>query len=316
MNLQKQLQRFRNYARQQANSWERLWVEKYFDERLNEHETSTGRQVLLNEEELKQELLNAIRARIKEPKKRTLIGWRIAASLVLLVASVVVLTVKISPQPEPISWIKYVTAAGQRQRITLPDSSHVWLNANSAIAFPKKFSEHERTVSLKGEAFFQVTRLAHKPFIVQTPTVTTHVLGTSFNVNAYPNQHPTVSVREGKVRVTSANNTVELIRNEQATLTNNMLSKTNMDAERYDAWTNGVLLMENSRVEDVLNTLSNWYNVTFTYQDDRLKECRINGKLKIDTLDNLLQSFSYLMKVSYTRKADNNIYITGNMCNP
>lgn len=98
-------------------------------------------------------------------------------------------------QPKITSTITY---KNDIRLISLPDGTRVWLNQNTEIDYPARFSKNERNVTLKGEAFFEVKRDPSRPFIITSGAVKTTVLGTSFNVRAYNDNDAQVSVRTGK----------------------------------------------------------------------------------------------------------------------
>src|SRR2546423_14261851 len=91
---------------------------------------------------------------------------------------------------------------GSRSKLVLPDGSTVWLNAGSKLTYNKDFGNNIREVSLVGEAFFDVMHIPDVPFVIETPTAVVKVLGTSFNVKAYPNETTTeTSVIRGRVEI-------------------------------------------------------------------------------------------------------------------
>lgn len=100
---------------------------------------------------------------------------------------------------DPVIWQHLATTAGEHQRIVLPDSSVVYLNGNSTLSYPQKFSGVQRTVRLAGEAFFDVSHNPQQPFFVVGKDFTTKVLGTAFNVDT--DLAPGIAVAEGKVQV-------------------------------------------------------------------------------------------------------------------
>lgn len=107
-------------------------------------------------------------------------------------------------------------------RLTLEDGSHVLLSANSRLEYPKEFSSQgSRTVNLTGEARFEVTKDAHRPFIVSADKMQTQVLGTVFDVNAYPGNAPAVTLYQGRVKVGKAASPIEkeIVPGQCATLT-------------------------------------------------------------------------------------------------
>lgn len=106
----------------------------------------------------------------------------------------------------PVHQLETITVHAERRQLLLPDGSRVWLSPNSKLIYPDKFREGNRVVSLDGEAFFEVAHDVRHPFIIQSGKVNTRVLGTSFNISAYPKQTElSVTLVTGKVAVALQN---------------------------------------------------------------------------------------------------------------
>lgn len=161
------------------------------------------------------------------------------------------------------------TQASQRRQLELPDGSKVWLSPNSKLTYPEQFGKDSRTVNLVGEAFFEVTHDTQHPFIVQSGTVRTKVLGTSFNVSAYPQQaEMDVTLVTGKVAVNLQNRS-ELI---AATITANQ--RITVNKEKYS-----ILKMDYPYAADYLNRRMG----IFDYKGARLAEVIQDLELQYQT---------------------------------
>ena len=126
-------------------------------------------------------------------------AWKylsIAASIALLLVTGILLTDK-EPEQELV-YYETIAVPDAKTKITLPDSSIVWLNANACLRYPREFSEQVRQVEIKGEAFFEVRKDEKKPFIVQTDGIGIRVLGTTFNVDAEP-EKTEITLLTGKI---------------------------------------------------------------------------------------------------------------------
>ncbi|MEO1254993.1 MAG: FecR domain-containing protein, partial [Bacteroidota bacterium] len=237
-----------------------------------------------------------------------------------------------------INYITKTTQRGQRATITLSDGSIVRLNAESSITFPESFAQLEtRDIQLIGEAFFDVARNESKPFKIKSGELLTTVLGTSFNINAYPEKESiAVTVATGKVRVEasdqqsinegysepalSTDRLVEeevLIPGQQAVFDKQTLNitKSEINLDKYLAWEKGIILMDNVTLEKATEILSRWYGATFSFENEAIKGCSIDGEFKNDRLTNILDNIKVLMDIDYQIKPDNKIIITGNSCN-
>lgn len=194
-------------------------------------------------------------------------------------------TTGVAPQPIAKA-IHKITQRGEMKYMLLPDSTQVWLNVASTLDFPETFGEGRREVYLTGEAFFDVKHAADRPFLIHTGNVITKVLGTSFNVKAYPGQPDVVvSVKRGKVEV-SRNDKV------MATLTRGQEVKVVTAAQEATiglakesmvaAWTTGRLIYDSRPISDILKDLERNYNVTIELEDSALGEEIITTSFRRD----------------------------------
>ncbi|MBS1607146.1 MAG: FecR domain-containing protein [Bacteroidetes bacterium] len=140
---------------------------------------------------------------VSPPRRRRVRGWLAAAALLMLIAAAPILWLAKEhgvPHPLPVAaaLTKRMTERSEYKYLLLPDSTQVWLNASSTLEFPAHFTTEKREVTLSGEAYFDVRHSERGPFIIHTGKISTTVLGTSFNIKAYPDrQHVIVSVRTG-----------------------------------------------------------------------------------------------------------------------
>lgn len=151
------------------------------------------------------------------------------------------------------------TPRGGEYELILPDRSHVWLNAASSITYPTAFTGTIRGVSITGEAYFEVAPDKNQPFVVKTASDSIAVLGTSFNVNAYPDE-PAIktSLVNGRVRVGRV-----VLRPGEAFI-NGTTIKTNIDQDI--AWKNGLFNFDKVPLDQVLRQLARWYDLTVVYE--------------------------------------------------
>jgi ferric-dicitrate binding protein FerR (iron transport regulator) len=172
-------------------------------------------------------------------------------------------------QQEPV-YNTLTTPKGGQFRIILPDNSAVWLNAASSIRFPTAFTGNERNVEVTGEAYFEVSADAAKPFKVALHGGTMiKVLGTHFNVNAYTDEESIqTSLLEGKVEVTRGTEKVTLKPGQQANVAGSITVKelNGLGMTQVIAWKNGVFNFEQKDLKEVMRQLSRWYNVEVIYK--------------------------------------------------
>lgn len=205
------------------------------------------------------------------------------------------------------------TNRGEQKQVTLPDGSLVILNANSELEYPKTF-ESIRTITLKGEAFFNVKRDTTKPFVVTSNGYTTQVLGTSFNINAKQQHDIFVSVNSGKVEVASKRNyneKVVLIKDQQVRFSNQkLIAKYNHNSADYNAWTQRVILLKDTSVAELECILEDWYNVNISITDASLLSETLSGKFKNESLETVLQSIALIKHLKIEIHEDNTITIS------
>lgn len=164
---------------------------------------------------------------------------------------------------------------GQRKKIALPDGTMVWLNHDTEIKIPEKFSDTSRIIQLNGHAHFDVARNPDKPFIIYTKDSKTQVLGTSFDVNTNNSKGITeVIVTSGKVafsEIAKKKNKVMLTVNDRAVLQNGKVIETTIvDAKRLTAWKNNLLVFDYVTFEEIIKTIEPWYDVEIRVDDPTL----------------------------------------------
>ena len=197
------------------------------------------------------------------------------------------------------------TAFGQKQIIRLPDGSTVHLNAGSKLTYMEPFQENKRKVTLTGEAFFEVARDELRPFVIHSGVVSTKVLGTSFNVRAYPDeQQIVVSVETGKVGVnlSEKDQNIEINPTEQATYLDGQasFSVSTFDRQEVIGWKEGVIQFKDMPLNKVITKLERVYGVEFHINNPDLKlEEKYSGVYKNAPLDRILKGVSFAVGFDY-----------------
>lgn len=190
--------------------------------------------------------------------------------------------------------------------LTLADGTEVWLNAETEIRYPVQFSGNKRVVYLDGEAYFTVKPNKDKPFEVISTHASVTVLGTQFNLRAYPDEsvvsttlvHGSVIMQSEKYK-----QQVKLVPGEQGTLekTTSNLSKQEVNTYLYTAWKDGRFAFRNARLEDLFNILSRWYDLNVFYLNPEVKDIRFTGDLnKTDDFTSILKIIEQNERVIFT----------------
>jgi hypothetical protein len=159
------------------------------------------------------------------------------------------------------------TPRGGQYQITLPDETKVWLNAESSLRFPTAFTATERVVELTGEAYFEVAPNKSKPFLVKTGQSNTRVLGTSFNIMAYPDEGPVrTTLLEGAVKIDEGGHSAVLEPGEQGIFNDAVITTKTVNIRAVVAWKDGYYFFDRTPVQSVMRQIARWYNVDIVYK--------------------------------------------------
>ena len=160
------------------------------------------------------------------------------------------------------------TPIGGKFQLTLADGSKVWLNSASSLRFPVYFSGDNRTVELKGEAYFEVAKSQNKKFTVRSGNQTVEVLGTHFNINAYSDEPViTTTLIVGAIRVVELNTQkFQILKPGEQSKVHNDIKIQKKDTQADIAWKDGYFYFENSSIETVMRQLGRWYGITARYE--------------------------------------------------
>lgn len=219
--------------------------------------------------------------------------WSLAASVALLVAVAIFFV----DEREEQALVYYETTAvpDAKTKITLPDSSVVWLNANACLRYPREFSSACRQVTIKGEALFEVRKDEKKPFIVQTEDIGIKVFGTTFNVEAEVDK-TVVTLLTGKVGIyTKMNHTTVADRilkpGEQAVYEKSKTGLTVLETNTDNtiSWVTGIFHFKDRTLEDIMKELQRAFHVKIHIENEALKKQTFNADFTDkETLDEIL----------------------------
>ncbi|ACU64635.1 FecR family protein [Chitinophaga pinensis] len=244
----------------------------------------------------------------EEEKKQKSVWWIGIAATVLLTAGVWWMMKK----PEGRKMAVYVPRE-QQNRVVLPDSSVVWLNADSKLQYREDTLSRE--VTLTGEGFFDVSKRT-KPFVVKAGRCITTVLGTSFNIKAYNNEAVAITVASGKIQVQDEKKHISILTaNKQITLEKTTVERT-VNATVAHAWIHGRFEIDNETFETVANNLSRKYGVTFHFENDALRQCTFIASFdEHATLERILGLLCKINNSTFRISEDQQeVYISGQGC--
>lgn len=167
-----------------------------------------------------------------------------------------------------VAMVEKTNPRGVRSKVTLPDSSVVYLGPGSSISFPEQFAVKERTLTLTGEAFFEISKNPERPFVIHTGEIQTTVLGTSFKITAFKDNLLSVEVATGKVRVSRKENTkvaeLAVLIPGEGIIWNEKRGKAeaiHTDISAVKSWATGEISFKNRSLPQIAAELENWYDV-------------------------------------------------------
>lgn len=235
-----------------------------------------------------------------------------------------------------------ITKYGNKTKVSLPDGSHVWLNAGSRLDYNNSnFNQTQREVKLSGEAYFDIAHKDGKPFIVRSGNMRIRVLGTKFNVKAYPEeQNIETSLIKGSVEITIKDRPYDkyilrpneklVVSNEGLTRKSATISQTKLNTSGEDnadivalkkvdysinenivietAWVENKLVFHSEKFSDLAKKMERWYDIQIRFRDTDKAEYRFTGIFTTETIQQALQAMQVVHAFQFV-KNDNIIYI-------
>lgn len=197
------------------------------------------------------------------------------------------------------------TPRGGTYKITLPDGTEVWLNAASKITYPSKFEGPARIVKLEGEAYFQVKTIYDAlqrkvPFRVLTSKQEVEVLGTQFNVNAYPEETSVkTTLVEGKVAIKNQQGRVLLTPNQQAVTTSSSTKVKSVNVYNYVAWRDGKFSFDGKTFEETMDEIARWYDLKIVYENGVPDEELVGDAYRNQNIHFVMRLLEKVAQVNY-----------------
>lgn len=210
--------------------------------------------------------------------------------------------------------MQMVSTLAETRTLTLPDHTKVTLNRYSTLSYPERFKGKRRKVHLQGEAYFEVTKDAHHPFIVQAEALKVKVLGTRFNLEAYPGDTEVrttllqgsvaVSVKGENQRLVLAPNESAIYNKEKGTL----IQEAAPGAKDEILWKKGIILFDQLPLKEIARQLSNAFHTDIRIDDTRLQEYHMTATF--ETNEDLTQILDLLKNAgNFDYKKENNTII-------
>lgn len=242
--------------------------------------------------------------------------YKYAASIVLFLAigtTMYYLGRYDSSNATNLQYTSVVADYGQISKVVLPDSSTVWLNSGTTLTYNNKFGVNNRDLSLKGQAFLKVTKNKHTPLIVSSNDLKIKVLGTRFDVRAYPEDNQiNVVLESGSVELLSTKNQsfdYYLKPGEMAEYHKGKkeIKINKINPANYTTWKDGELIFVNDPMADVIRRLERKFNVEIVVKNPRVYKSIFNANFKNESLKEILDYIEFTSPITYklqTKKDD------------
>lgn len=226
---------------------------------------------------------------------------------------------------------------GSRTKVILPDGTKVWLNGGSTLKYSNSFNLSDRAVSILGEGYFDVSHNKNLPFTVSTPQIRIKVLGTAFNIKAYPderlvettlergslviekitqngtlipqtilepNQRATYFKTEDQVYLSDMSVKEKMkkeeIKSEKTVpVTEQLLVSKKIDTQIFTSWKDNKLVFRNESFESLTVKLERWYGVKIMIEDEEIKNYHFNGTFEKETVQDVLNIIHYTIPIKY-----------------
>jgi ferric-dicitrate binding protein FerR (iron transport regulator) len=298
---------------------ERAEVEAWYSSYDTNQHTPPAFSTIKEEEEAHRAILKGIHHKLKSQPKETpvrKIGRKIkiavAVALVLISAGLTFFVTKfdgkreLSAATDTASLNTVEVAEGKMKLVELSDGTKIWLNSATKFSYPKEFSEKTREVTLlEGEAFFDVAHETNRPFIVHSKGLSTQVLGTSFNIDAYNfSKCVRISVATGKVGVNRGKEVIGFLTpNEeiQYKLLLNKSTKFTRDGSAVSSWRSGAIMLDYVDFESLQSILFNNYNYVLKTGKRDLSHLHFSATIKkTDRIEDVMKLLSSINQTKYS----------------
>lgn len=273
------------------------------------------------EDEISEYRLNSIWQRINRDRKRgifniyhQMIKYAAVFVLAFLLGAGGLFILKQSANNYSETYTEINVPYGEKSEVTLYDGTKVSLNSGTKLRFPLVFNSGNRKVFVEGEAFFDVAKDKNHPFIVNAGPMSVEVLGTRFNVCAYPDDDEiSATLEEGKISANMGNGyrKTELKPGQQLifSLKSKTMELKEVNTDLYTSWKNKLLRFENASFPEVIKKMERWYDVKISVGDLNSFSKKYNMTIKTESLREILQLLSLTTPIKYEIN-ENKVFIT------
>jgi transmembrane sensor len=226
-----------------------------------------------------------------------------AAILILALAIPVTYWFARESKPAEDSFTTIICPFGDKTNIYLPDSSQVWLNSGSKLTFSNNFTTGSRSLFLEGEAYFTVRKDEKNPFVIKTSALSVEVLGTEFNLKAYPDEaHAMVTLVTGSLMVKNNLHSSMVVPGQRLiyeTESHEVTIENLSDLAPETEWINGRMVFRNQSLEELELKLERWFDVEIEFADELVKSRRFSGTLERESILEVISYFGISQYVDY-----------------
>lgn len=212
-------------------------------------------------------------------------------------------------QNQEFAQLEYHTNKGVKGRVTLPDGSTVWLNSDSELKCPGKFTGDKREVWFSGEAYFDVIKNPDKPMVIRLDKdITVMVRGTKFNLTSYENDtHISALLLSGNITVLKKQNDTE---EEIAVKPNERISIEKEDKQVVNlstpvetlpilGWKDGWLIFDETPMSEVLKKLERWHGINFIVEDPEILNQKFTARFHQESISQILEMLNHVSLLKY-----------------
>ncbi len=241
--------------------------------------------------------------------RKALFRWKVAAIFFFLVGCTGMLAYLTSEWTHFLqrneSYTTVTTNNGQNSKIILPDSSVVWINSGSTLSYNTNFAAKNRNIRLSGQAFFKVSRNEKMPLIVTSNDLQVKVLGTEFDVSAYPeDQNINVVLESGSVKLLHTKDKsfdYTLIPGEKAefNVERRSLSVSKVNNYNYTSWKDRILIFQDASMREVINKMERWYNIQIEVENENIYKLIFNATIVNESMKDIFDLIKFTCAVNY-----------------
>ncbi|MES2780870.1 MAG: FecR domain-containing protein [Bacteroidota bacterium] len=249
----------------------------------------------------------------QEPKRFKLNSLLRIAAAVILVSG---LGLYLGSKMGGASYETIQTASNQVKEITLPDGSIAWLNQGSSLTYEKSFKGEMRSVTLDGEAFFEVVKNPEKPFVITSDQSVTRVLGTSFNLNTRKGSEALLTVVTGKVSFMASSTKEEVIVMADESAIIDQLGHAIKDVKEDKnalSWKTNTLSFNDASLEEVFKSLDHYFNIHISVENKHIYTCHFTGEFVKPTFKQVMDVIGKTLQLTYEQKGKE-VLVKGKGC--